>query len=196
VTAPPDSGATSFYAQEELDDLGFASLGRNVLLSRKASFYGRSRISIGSHSRIDDFCVLSAGDGGIAIGRHVHIGVMSTLIGRGRIELGDFCTVSGRVSIYSSTDDWSGASLMSPTVPTEFTDVDHRPVRLARHAAVGAGTVILPGTDAGEGAVIGALSLARGRLEPFYIYVGTPARRARARKRDMLDLERRLETGP
>lgn len=181
-----------FYAEEELPSLGFAALGRKVLISRRASFYGRSRISIDSNSRIDDFCVLSAGEGGIAIGRHVHIGVMSSLIGQGRIELGDFSTISGRVSIYSSSDDLSGAVMISPTVPAEFTNVDHRPVRLGRHVAVAVGAVILPGSDIGEGASVGPLSLVRGSLLPFHAYIGVPARRVRERKRDMLDLETRL----
>lgn len=189
-------GRSGFYAEEELPALGFASLGRAVLISRKASFHGASRIAIGSHSRIDDFCVLSAGDGGISIGRHVHIAVMSTLIGRGRIEIGDFCTVSGRVCLYSSSDDFSGAAMLSPTVPPELTNVDHRPVRLGRHVAVGAGAVILPGTDVGEGAAIGALSLVRGALLPFHIYAGIPVRCLRERKRDLLDLEKQLPAEP
>ncbi|MBT3210423.1 MAG: acyltransferase, partial [Planctomycetaceae bacterium] len=65
----------SFYSMEELQTLGLASFGKDVKISRKASIYNPGQISIGNHVRIDDFCVLSAGEGGIEIGDYVHIAV-------------------------------------------------------------------------------------------------------------------------
>jgi acetyltransferase-like isoleucine patch superfamily enzyme len=185
----------SFYSENELGNLGFASVGRNARISRDARFYGNARISIGDHSRIDDFCVLSAGEGGIAIGRHVHIAVMCSLIGQGRIEMMDFSALSSRVSVYSSSDDYSGATMTNPTVPDEFRSVDSRAVRIGRHVIVGAGSVILPGTDLLEGAALGALSLASGTLGEFAIYSGTPARRIGLRRRDLLELAERMRRG-
>ena len=58
-----------------VETMGFASVGQNVQISDKASFYGASRITLGNNVRIDDFCVLSAGIGGIAIGNYIHIAV-------------------------------------------------------------------------------------------------------------------------
>lgn len=66
---------TNQYVQ----DMGFAAVGSNVLISNKASFYGVGRISLGNNVRIDDFCVLTAGVEGIFIGSHVHIAVGSSL---------------------------------------------------------------------------------------------------------------------
>ena len=180
----------SFYNPDELQKMGFLSVGTNVRLSSKASIYGASRISLGSHSRIDDFCVLSAGDGGIDIGRNVHIAVMSSLIGKGRITIDDFCNISSRVSIYSSSDDYSGEFLTNPTVPEEFTNVDHRAVVLKRHVIIGSGTVILPGVTIGEGSAVGAMSLVAKDLESFSIYVGSPLKRLRSRSKRLLELEK------
>ena len=182
----------TFYTDEELRTIGLASVGQNVRLSRLASLHGASRISIGDHSRIDDFCVLSAGDGGISIGRNVHIAVFCSLIGRGRIEIRDFVGLSGRTSIYSSTDDFSGEFLTGPTIPPTLTNMDHKPVTIGRHAIVGAVSVILPGTELRDGVALGALSLAKGVLEEFTIYVGSPAVRKKARSRRLLELERDL----
>ena len=42
---------------------------------------------------------------------------------------------------------------------------------------IGAGTVLLDGAEVGDGCVIGAASLVRGKLEPFGIYGGNPLRR-------------------
>ncbi len=179
-----------FLNQDSLLAMQFQFLGEGVQVSEKASIYGASRISLGSYCRIDDFCVLSAGDGGIFIGRYVHIAVMSSLIGRGRIQLGDFCNVSSRVSIYSSSDDYSGAFMTNPTVPENYTNVDHRDVVLERHVIVGSGAVILPGVTIGEGTAVGALSLVNGSLDAFGIYAGSPIKRIKSRSTRLIELER------
>ncbi|WP_157609621.1 acyltransferase [Variovorax sp. Root473] len=178
--------------QSALLAVGFASIGRNVLISDRASFYGAARISIGDNVRIDDFCVLSAGAGGIAIGSYVHLAVYSSLIGRGRITLRDFCNISSRVSIYSSSDDYTGAAMTNPMVPEDFTNVFHADVIIGRHVIVGSGTVVLPGVTLEEGGAIGALSLVRDNCGPFGIYAGTPARFVRERQRGLLEAEQRL----
>ena len=49
----------SFYSPEELKSLELKEYGENVLISRKCSIYGAENIRLGSHVRIDDFCVLS-----------------------------------------------------------------------------------------------------------------------------------------
>lgn len=175
-----------------LEAMGFAALGRNVQISDRASFYGLSRIELGDNVRIDDFCVISAGAGGVAIGDHVHIAVQTSLIGAGRITLGDFCNLSSRVGIYSSSDDYSGATMTNPTVPDRFKAVDHADVRIGRHVIVGSGSVILPGVTVEDGVAIGALSLVKTDCAAFGIYAGSPARWVRERKRDLLELERQF----
>ncbi len=179
-------------SREAIELLGFASVGENVQISDKASFYGSSRIELGSNIRIDDFCVLSAGINGIAIGNHVHIAVYSSLIGAGRISLSDFCNISSRVAIYSSNDDYSGGTMTNPTVPSEYTGVTHADVCLGKHVIVGCGSVILPGVTLEEGVAVGALSLVHRRCEAFGIYAGNPAKRIKNRKCDLLELEKQL----
>jgi galactoside O-acetyltransferase len=185
----------AFLSRQALRRLGFAAIGENVLVSDKASFHSPSRIVLGDHVRIDDFCVLSAGEGGIRIGSFVHVACQCTLIGKGRIELEDFCNLSGRVAVYSSSDDFSGTGMTNPMVPREFRRVTDDPVRIGRHAILGTGAVVLPGVVIGEGAAVGALTLVRESLEPFLIYAGTPARRIGERSRTLLELEAQLRAG-
>lgn len=179
----------SFYSQSELEALGLARVGKDVLLSRKASIYGAARIEIGDNTRIDDFCVLSAGAGGISIGNHVHIAVFTLLIGQGHIKIMDFANLSSRVAVYSSNDDYSGAFMTGPTVPEQFLNVTRAPVSIGRHAIIGSGSVVLPGVAVGDGVAIGALSLVNEDCVPFGMYAGTPARHLKDRKRDLLRLE-------
>src|SRR5690606_26286560 len=148
----------------------------NVLISDKASIYNPEKISIGSHVRIDDFCVLSAGEGGIEIGNYVHIAVFSLLIGAGRITLDDFSGVSSRVSIYSSNDDYSGRALTNPTVAESFKNVKVASVSIGKHVIIGSGSIVLPGVTVGKGTAIGALSLVTKNCDEFKIYSGSPAR--------------------
>lgn len=172
--------------------MGFASVGKSVQVSDRASFYGLSRIILGDHVRIDDYCVLAAGIGGIQIGRYVHIGVGSMLVGAGKITLSDFSGLSSRISIYSSSDDYSGATMTNPTVPSVYTGVTHADVLLGKHVIVGSGSVILPGVTLEEGVAIGALSLVNKNCTAFGIYSGNPVRRISERKRDLLELEKRF----
>jgi dTDP-4-amino-4,6-dideoxy-D-glucose acyltransferase len=184
----------AFLSSEAIAMLGFASVGENVQISDRASFYGADRITVGNNTRIDDFCVVSAGLGGIYIGHNVHIAVYSSLIGSGKITLSDFCNISSRVSIYTSSDDHSGVTMTNPTLPSEYTGVRHADVFLGKHVLVFGGSVILPGVTIEDGVVIGALSLIRNNCQAFGIYAGNPARRINERKRDLLELEQRFRT--
>lgn len=183
---------TSFYSAEELAELGFKSVGNNVQLSRKASLYGISRISIGNNVRIDDFCVLSAGKGGIEIGDYVHIAVYSSIMGEGKVTFEDFSGISSRVAIYSSNDDYSGNFLTNPTVSPKYTNVKHADVTLCKHVIVGSNSIILPGVTLGAGCAVGAMSLVNRDCDEFFIYSGTPAKRLKERNRNVLDWEQKL----
>lgn len=176
--------------RESIEKMGFASLGENVQISDRASFHNTSKISFGNNVRIDDFCVLSAGLGGITIGNYIHIAVFSSLIGAGKITLSDFSNISSRVSIYSSNDDYSGSTMTNPTLPSQFTGVTSANVFLDKHVIIGSGSVILPGVTLEEGVAIGALSLITEDCGAFGIYAGNPARRIKERKRDLLELEK------
>lgn len=175
-----------------IESMGFAAVGENVLISDRASFYNCANIVLGNNVRIDDFCVLSAGTGGITIGNYVHVAVYVSLIGAGKITLSDFCNISSRVSIYSSNDDYSGATMTNPMVPTQYTGVTHADIFVGSHVIVGSGSVVLPGVTLEEGVAIGALSLVQKNCRAFGIYVGSPAKLIKERKRDLLELEKKF----
>jgi acetyltransferase-like isoleucine patch superfamily enzyme len=182
-----------FYHQAELNALGFRRLGTDVLISSLAAIYNPGRISIGDHTRIDDFCYISAGEEGIEIGHNVHIAAYASLGGKALIHLGDYSGISRHVAIFSSSDDFSGRAMTNPTVPPKYTSVRSLPVHLGNHVIVGAGTVILPGVTIGEGASIGAMSLVVSDCLPFTSYKGNPALSYKERKRDFMKLAEEYE---
>lgn len=179
----------SFYTQKELKSLGFRFVGENVLISRKASFYGVENISIDDNSRIDDFCVLSSSDKGeINIGRNVHIAIYSSLIGKESINIKNFSNISSRVSIYSSSDDFSGNWMTNPTVPDIYTNIKSAKVIIGSHVIIGSGCVILPGSILNDGCAVGCMSLIKGKFEKNKIIAGIPGKviKNRAMKYKML----------
>lgn len=181
---------SGFLSRDELQTLGLASFGSDVLISRKASIYGAARIDIGSHVRIDDYCVVSAGEGGVSIGSFVHIAAMCGLYGSAQISVGDFAGMSSRTALYSSADDFAGGFLAGPAIPEDLRNVVSRPITMEKHALIGTGSTVLPGAILKTGAVVGAMSLVIGTLDEFWVYHGVPARPVRARGRMALELER------
>ncbi|WP_245966096.1 acyltransferase [Thermaurantimonas aggregans] len=175
--------------RHELEKIGFNSIGRDVYISKYARFYNPSNIKIGNNVRIDDFCILSAGIGGIEIGNYVHIGIFSSIQGDGKVTIQDFSGISSRVSIYSSNDDYLGFFLTNPTVPKEFRGVVSKDVIIEKHVIIGSGSIILPGVRIKLGAAVGALSVVNSDCEDFYIYKGNPATKFLKRSRNFINLE-------
>lgn len=178
----------SFYSLDELHNIGFKSIGKDVSISRKASIYGAENICIGSNVRIDDFCVLS---GKITVGDYVHIAAYSALFaGNAGIELKDFSNISSRVCIYAVSDDYSGETMTNPMIPEKYKNVTEQKVVLEKHTIIGSGTTILPGVSICEGTAVGAMSMIKESTQPWGIYAGIPAKLIKERKRELLKLER------
>lgn len=179
---------SSFYTIDELKKLGFKSIGDNVLISRFSRIYTPEKIIIGSNVRIDDFSFLI---GDIKIGNNIHIAPFCLLMGAKGIELKDFSGISSRVTIYSASDDYSGEALTNPTVPEKYKKVTGGKVTLGKHVIIGAGTIILPNVNIGDGASVGANSLVMKSLEEWGVYFGSPVKRLKKRKNDLLELEKK-----
>ena len=182
----------AFLSEIELQKIGFKYIGNNVRLSDRCSIYNPSNIEIGSNTRIDDFCILSAGMDGIKIGSYVHIACYCSLIGQGLIELKDFVGLSSRGAIYSSNDDYSGNYMTGPCVPSMFTNVKHGKVLLEKHVIIGVGSVILPGVTIGYGCAVGAFSLISKDVEELTIVAGAPVKFIKKRSRGFEEKEREL----
>jgi len=179
----------NFYTQKELNDIGFNFLGDNVLVSKQCSIYGAEKISIGSNVRIDDFCILS---GQIAIGDYVHISAYSALYGKAGIEIGNFCGISPRSTLYSASDDFSGEHMVSPMVPSQLTNVKTGKILLKDYVQLGANTIVMPAVFINEGAVTGAFSLVLKELKPWTINWGIPCQFYKTRKQNPIQLSKNI----
>lgn len=178
----------SYYTQEQLKELGFKYIGKNVKISDKASIYNYDQIEIGDNSRIDDFCVIS---GKIKIGRNVHITPMCLVAGGIKgIVFEDFTTIAYGVQVFTQSDDYSGRTMTNSTIPKEYKNEFMEEIILKKYSIVGAGSIIMPGVKLAVGTSIGAMSLVLKSTNPWGIYVGNPAKRLKDRKKNLLELEK------
>lgn len=178
----------SFYSVDELSKLGLASFGDNVLISRKTSIYGASKINIGNNVRIDDFCILS---GKISIGNYVHIAAYTALYGGDKgIFVNDFADISSKITIYSISDDYSGKTMTNPTISDKYKNVQSERVVIERHVIIGASCIVLPGVVLKEGSSFGAMSLINRSSEPWSINAGIPFKKIKNRSKKLLELEK------
>lgn len=182
----------AFLSNKELENIGFKHIGKNVLISDKCSIYNPKNISIDDNTRIDDFCILSAGDGGIEIGKYVHIACYSSLIGNGKITMKDFSGISSRVAIYSSTDNYDGTWMTNPCLPKTVTNTLHKDVVIGRHVVVGSNSVVLPGVTLFDGSAVGAMTLVNKSCDGPHMLVGIPAKKIKDRKSDIFELEKKI----
>ncbi len=177
----------SYLTRDELEEINIKKLGKDVKISRRAVFYSPQNIEIGNHVRIDDFAFLSGGCG-ICIGNYVHIAAYSALYGKFGIEIGDYVNISSRVSIYSTSDDYSGEVMTGPLVKQEYIHDIGKKIIIDNHVIIGTGSVLLPGAVLREGVAVGAMSLVKEELKSFGIYGGIPVKYLKPRMLEMTKL--------
>lgn len=183
---------SSFLSKEEIDKIGFKSLGKNVLLSDMVRIYAPELISIGDNVRIDDFVILS---GEITLENYIHIAPYCALIGGASgagIVMKNYSGLSARVTVYSVSDDYSGEFMTNPTMPLKYTNVQKGRVVIQKYVIIGATSVILPGVEIGEGTAVGAMSMVTKSLPEWKICRGIPARVLKERSKQLKELEQQF----
>lgn len=172
----------------DLRGMGFKYLGKNVKISSKVSFYSPQNISIRDNVRIDDYCVLSGGSG-LVIGSHIHIAVHCSFFAGSGIELHDFCQIGPYSLLLSESDDFSGKSLIGPQVPMKYKpEYKKGKIIMEKYTTLGARSTIIPGVTMHEGSITGAHTLVIKDCDPWWIYVGVPAKKLKEREDDMVRL--------
>ena len=111
--------------------------------------------------------VLILGD--VKVGRHTWIGPNVILDGRGGLAIGDYCSISASVQIYThDTVRWS-TSLGKAAIEV-------RPTLIGDGVYIGPGAIVQMGVKIGDRAIIGALSLVNKDVPERARAYGSPAR--------------------
>jgi acetyltransferase-like isoleucine patch superfamily enzyme len=107
--------------------------------------------------------------GDVKVGQHTWVGPFVMLDGQAGIDIGDYCSISTGVQIY--THDTVRWALSGGEAPFE-----RGAVRIGNCTYVGSQSVVLRGVTIGDHCVVGAHSLINSDIPPYTIAFGVPAR--------------------
>lgn len=107
----------------------------------------------------------------LAVGDHSWIGEAVWIDSLARVEIGADCCLSQGVMIETGNHDWSAPAF----------DLVVKGVVVEDGAWAAVRSLLLPGSRLATHAVLGAGSVLSGETEPYGVYVGVPAAKARER---------------
>jgi acetyltransferase-like isoleucine patch superfamily enzyme len=107
--------------------------------------------------------------GDVRVGKNTWIGPYTLLDGSGGLTIGDFCSVSAGVHIYThDTVMWA--------VSGGKAEYEHAPVRIGNCCYIGSQAVIAKGVAIGDHSIIGACSFVNRDIPPYSVAVGIPCK--------------------
>lgn len=107
--------------------------------------------------------------GHVIVGKKTWVGPFTLLDGSGGLSIGDTCSISAGVQIYThDTVEWATSG--------GGAEVPRSPVTIGSRCYIGPNTVISKGVSIGDGCVIGANSFVNKDIPPGMKAWGTPAR--------------------
>ena len=107
--------------------------------------------------------------GDVKVGENTWVGPFVVLDGSGGLEIGNYCSISAGVQIYTHNSvDWA-VSLGKEVY-------ERKPVKIGNGVYIGPLTVISMGVTIGDQSIIGALSFVNRDIPPKSVVFGTPAR--------------------
>ena len=96
------------------------------------------------------------------------------------------------VRVFSQSDDYSGETMTNSNVPAKYKNEIKEAVFIGKHCIVGVDSIVFPGVQLRQGTSVGAMSLVLKSTEEWSIYFGSPAKKIKDRRRDMLELEKQF----
>lgn len=147
------------------------------LIRRPVYIRGRQRMNFGQGFTTGYGCrfemfgsdrsiTLSIGEN-CKLGDYVHIAASKS------VTIGNDCLFASHIYI-SDTNHGDGTE--DPRTPPDSRPLSCVPVSIGACVWLGEGVAVLPGAEIGDGCIIGAHAVVKGRIPPYSIAVGAPAR--------------------
>jgi acetyltransferase-like isoleucine patch superfamily enzyme len=107
--------------------------------------------------------------GDVKVGENTWIGPFTLLDGSGGLEIGDFCSISAGVQIYSHDSvQWAISGGVAP--------YEYAPTVIESNCYIGPNTIISKGVRIGTGTIVGANSFVKESCPPYSKIAGNPAK--------------------
>ena len=157
------------------------SCGEGVKIYPMAKIALPHVVDLDDHCRIGDFVFIYAGEG-VKIGKHTDVQPHTIFWGGGLTIIGDRVSTGPGTVFLSATFSHEKGFKMVDGLPEGATKTLGGKLVIGDDVYIGAKSVIMPVTI-GEGAIIGAGSFVNKDIEPWGIYVGSPAKKIGERPR-------------
>lgn len=148
---------------------------RNVIIHDPSFIAHRELVSFGQNIAIGPFFYMSTRG---EFGEWIHINSHVSVIGGkdATLYIGNNVAISTGCRLVCRSNDFRSTK---PAIPFKEgpKDLYGSFITLKDNVILGANVVVLPDVIIGEGAVVGANSLVKTRLDPWGIYAGSPARK-------------------
>ncbi len=158
----------------------FREIGEDVTIYDPVTIIKPEVITFKSHIILSEFVYLAGGQG-TYLGNFIHLAAHTAISGGGIFIAEDFVGVAAGSRIITGTDNVMGQGIPSPLVPAEFRSYTRSHVILKKNSFLATNVVVQPGVTIGEGTVVGSGSVVTKDLEPWGVYMGSPARRVKDR---------------
>ena len=142
----------------------------NRLTSSNDLFFDRwekaKKLNFGENTNIYDNSLVI---GNVRVGKECWIGPNTILDGSGNLSIGDFCTISAGVQIYTHDN-------VKQTLSSKQLSIEHNSVNIGNNVYIAPNAVITKGVSIGNNVVIGAFALVNKNIASNNIAVGQPAK--------------------
>jgi len=144
-----------------------------VLISPSSRVQMTGRIRFGRNSVVKPNSIVQTSGGSIRFGRDCAISSFNHIAaGRtGSIECGDFVRTGPNVTIIATSREYRDKS--KRIIDQGYID---RGITIGNDVLIGAGAVLVDGCNIGDGAVIGVNSVVTGKIPPYAVVFGSPAK--------------------
>jgi acetyltransferase-like isoleucine patch superfamily enzyme len=107
----------------------------------------------------------------LIISDYVYIGPGTTINAQGGVKIGRGTLIAPNVNIYSASHKFIDAE----AIPFDEVVINDG-IKISENVWIGANAMILPGTQRGEGCIIGAGAVIRGVIKKYSVVIGNPAK--------------------
>ena len=135
-----------------------------------------NNVSMGKFTTIECTGSMKSLGKGIKVGNNVGLGTHGFLGCAGGIEIGNDVIIGNYVTMHSENHNYSQNSL-----PIRLQGVNRKGIKIGNDCWIGAKVTILDGAEIGNGCIIAAGAIVKGKFPPESIIGGIPARVIRSR---------------
>lgn len=169
--------AVSHYRKENAQIKKIRQLFPGMIIENDVTIKSPQNLIAGEHVIIQKGTILHCGGmewsdykGKITVGNFVEIGPYCVLYGTGEIMIGDYCRFGPGAKLFAQRED---PSQNPETGQPRFI---FEPIKLGKACLIGAGAIILGGSELGDYCMVGPNAVIHGKYPSKTTLIGNPAR--------------------